>query len=188
MNQIIPALFNMVINLAMMLFFIRFFLQFAEIKRFDPFAMPFYKITSVVDAFKNIMPDLAKGRFSTASAVLLLLIYLIDIKANTFFSGHSITAIQLFFVASLGLVLKFLSVCRWIIFGMVIVSWIIMLTQNMHPIFNIIMQMAEPIIAPFRRISPDLGMIDISPIFALFGIYIAEIMISGAMQSLITML
>lgn len=188
MNNIIPAIFNMVINLAMMLLFIRFFVQFADIKRYDPFAAPFYKTTGIVDVFSSIFPDMAKGRFCTAAMALLFLVYLVDLWGNASLAGQSYHPIKLFVGASLGFVLKILSACQWLIIAMVIVSWIIMLTQNMSPLFAMIMQMADPIIAPFKRISPDLGMIDISPMFAILGLWIAEEVVKAMTTYLLGML
>ena len=49
-----------------------------------------------------------------------------------------------------------------------------MFTGRMMPITALIYELAEPILAPFRKISPNLGAIDISPIFAFFALYILE--------------
>lgn len=185
MNQILPAIFNMVINLAMLLLFIRFFLQFADIRRFDPAATPAYKATKIVDTFSSIFPDQAKGRFCTAAVVLLFLVELVYISGNAYFYGTSFSRLEIITVSLFSLLSTFLSAFFYIIIAMVIFSWIIMLTQNMNPLFEIVMRIAEPIIAPFRRISPDLGMIDISPIFAFFSILIVEMLISGVAQRLV---
>lgn len=185
MNQIIPAFFSMVINLATFLLFLRFFAQFADLKRYDPFVAPFYKATGIVDLFSNIFPDLAKGRLSTSALILLFLLVLLSIWGGSILAGYSLTPIQLLIAGTFGFVLKFISACQWLLIAMVIVSWIIMLTQNMHPLFSLVMQMSEPIIAPFRRISPDLGMLDISPMIAIFAFWMLEEIISTVMNSMV---
>lgn len=186
MDQALKAIFNMVINLATFLLLIRFFLQFADIRRFDPIATPAYKTTKVVDVFGRIFPDLSKGRFCTAAVVLLFLVELIFIWGNSYFHSSSFGRIEIITVALFSLISTFLSALFYILIAMVIFSWIIMLTQNMNPLFDVVMRIAEPIIAPFRRISPDLGMIDISPIFAFFAIILLEIFISGIAPRLIS--
>lgn len=185
MNQLLPAVFNMVINLAMLLLFIRFFLQFADIRRFDPYAAPAYRLTRIVDVFNNIFPDLSKGRFCTAAVALIVLVELIYLSGNMALQGDKLPPIQLLTMALFSVILTFLQGFRYIIIAMVIVSWIIMLTQNGNPVMHIIMRMAEPIIEPFRRFSPDLGMIDISPIFAFFGIMLLEIVVMSVGQRLL---
>ena len=42
---------------------------------------------------------------------------------------------------------------------------------------EIIMEMAEPIIAPFRRFTPNLGMIDLSTLVALLALGLIETII-----------
>lgn len=186
MNQLLPNVFNMVINLATLLLLIRFFLQFADIRRFDPVATPAYKTTKVVDVFSRIFPDMAKGRFCTAAVVLLFLVELVFVSGNMYFHSSSFGRIEILTVTLFSLISTFLSALFYILIAMVIFSWIIMLTQNMNPLFDVVMRVAEPIIAPFRRISPDLGMIDISPIFAFFAILLAEIFVSGIAEHLVS--
>ena len=50
-----------------------------------------------------------------------------------------------------------------------------MLFQVMHPLIELIMQMAEPIIAPFRKITPNLGMLDFSVLVAILVLALLEI-------------
>ncbi|MGH8223560.1 MAG: YggT family protein, partial [Woeseiaceae bacterium] len=47
----------------------------------------------------------------------------------------------------------------------IILSWIAPHTYN--PLTAVVSSLADPVLAPFRRIIPPLGGIDISPIFAL---------------------
>lgn len=55
----------------------------------------------------------------------------------------------------------------------VLLSWIPNLNR-LNPVVRSINQFAEFFFAPFRRIIPPIGMIDISPIFAFLAIYIVE--------------
>jgi YggT family protein len=55
---------------------------------------------------------------------------------------------------------------------MVIVSWIAPGTHN--PAAELAYQISEPILAPFRRIIPNLGGLDISPIFAFLAIQVLQ--------------
>ena len=181
-------IFDMVTTFAMLLVFIRFMLQFAGMDARNPLVSPAYKATHVVDVFERIFPTVGQGRISTAAIVLMFLIRLIDISGKAALAHHGIAPIQLFFTGSLSLILDFLRMCRYLVIGSIIVSWIVMFTQSQHPIIGIIMQLAEPILAPFRRITPNLGMFDLSPMVAFFAFYLLEFFISGLAASFLPML
>ncbi|PNK60414.1 YggT family protein [Psychrobacter sp. FDAARGOS_221] len=185
-SSFIP-LFNMVISFAMLLIFIRFMLQFAGFERNHPAVAPAYKATGIVDVFGRIFPTVGDGRVSLAAVMLLFILKLIDLSGNAALAGHGYTPIRLFFEGTLSLILSFLRAARYLIIGSIIISWIVVFTQKMHPIFEIIIQMAEPILAPFRRITPNLGMLDLSPMIAIFGMLLIEIFINIIAQNLLPM-
>lgn len=66
---------------------------------------------------------------------------------------------------------------KYIVIASVVCSWIIVLANKMHPVMDLIMQMAEPIIAPFRRITPNLGMLDFSTLVAIMALALIELFI-----------
>ena len=49
-----------------------------------------------------------------------------------------------------------------------------------------IQELAEPLLAPFRRILPNMGMIDLSPIIAFLTLYIIEIIMNQVAVVLLT--
>ncbi len=181
------TIFNMVINFAMLLIFIRFMLQFSGLERSNPYIEPAFKATQVVDVFGRIFPTVGDGRVSLAAIILLFLLKLIDISGNAALLGHGYTPLRLFFEGTLALILSFLRVARYLIIGSIIISWIVVLTQKMHPILGIILQLAEPILAPFRKITPNLGMLDLSPMFAIFGLLLVEMFVHIIARNLMPM-
>lgn len=179
MHTPLYIIFDIVTSFAMLLIFFRFMLQFAEVSSRNPIVKPAYRMTKVVDVFGRIFPTLAKGRISTSAIVLLFLLRLIDIWGKSILQNHGIEPIQLFFSGSMSMVLDFLSMCRYIIMASILASWIVLFTNSMNPVIDIIMQLSEPILAPFRRIIPNLGMIDLSPILAFFSIFLVEKILFG---------
>ncbi|WP_434353230.1 YggT family protein [Psychrobacter sp. HD31] len=172
-----PLAFNLlsiVTTFAMLLIFIRFMLQFAGISSRNPYVEPAYKTTKIVDLFESIFPTIGQGRISLAAIALMFLIRLVDLSATAGLAGHGFTPLELFFSGSLSLILDFLAMCRYLIMGSIILSWVVMFTNSMHPMIEIIMQLAEPILAPFRRLIPNIGMLDLSPIIAFFALALAE--------------
>ena len=163
-------LFNMVINFASVIILLRLLFDFAAIEVRHPYTRSVTRLSRVVDVFTPIFPPLAKGRISTASIVLLLLLGLIRDAGNAHLLKDEISAIGLFFGSVYGSVLIFLRVLRWVILGSVIGSWIVLFSGKIHPAVEIITLLAEPIIEPFRKITPNFGMLDLSALVALLAL------------------
>lgn len=78
------------------------------------------------------------------------------------------------------LILTLLALYRWVIIGTIILSWLmafnIVNVSNpyVRQISYALRRLTEPVMMPIRQILPDLGGIDISPIFALIGIMFIE--------------
>lgn len=74
----------------------------------------------------------------------------------------------------------FLGIVKFFIFAYFIMSWLIAFgVLNVHQpivgqIWSTLSRLLEPIFAPVRRILPDLGGIDLSPVAVLFGIFAIE--------------
>ncbi|EBW2250046.1 YggT family protein, partial [Salmonella enterica subsp. enterica serovar Enteritidis] len=68
----------------------------------------------------------------------------------------------------------------WIVILSAIFSWLFafnvinMRNQFVAMVGNFLYQMTEPVYRPIRRILPDLGGIDISPIIVLLGIFFLQ--------------
>ncbi|MEW4936638.1 YggT family protein, partial [Escherichia coli] len=63
---------------------------------------------------------------------------------------------------------------------------VVMFTQSRSPYIEVIQDLAEPLLAPFRRLLPNMGMIDLSPILAFLALYIAEILMNEVAKVLLT--
>ena len=64
-----------------------------------------------------------------------------------------------------------------IVFGAVIISWIPLPPSS--PVVTFLHAATEPVLAPIRRVLPDMGGLDISPLILLFGLRILR----GALDS-----
>lgn len=174
MNNPIFILANMLINIALIVLFLRFMLQFAAIDPKNPYMQATKRMTGVVDVFSRIFPNLGAGRISVAAVVLMLLFYWINMAVNAFILQKSIDALTLFFAGTLHAVIKFLAMLRYIIVASVVASWLIVLLNVSHPAVHLVTQLADPIIAPFRKFIPNIGMLDLSPIATVFALLLAE--------------
>lgn len=174
MDSPLYVAFGVVINFALWLIFVRFMLQFADINKKHPYVKAAYTLSAIVDVFANIFPTVGKGRVSTSALALLLLLWLIGIAGRASLLGESLTALQLFFMGTMTAIIMFLTALKWTIFVSILCSFIVMFSQKIHPIVDILMDIANPIIEPFRKISPNLGMIDIAPMFAILTLVMSS--------------
>jgi len=74
------------------------------------------------------------------------------------------------------LISQIITIYIWILVAAVIISWLIAFNvvnlQNrfVASIYDILNKLTEPLLAPIRRVLPDLGGIDISPVVLILGL------------------
>ena len=75
------------------------------------------------------------------------------------------------------LILLLLDIYFWIIIAVVVLSWLVAF-NIVNPTNNIVRQiryalyrLTEPLLGPIRRLMPDLGGIDLSPMILLIGLW-----------------
>jgi YggT family protein len=65
-------------------------------------------------------------------------------------------------------VVQLLDLYSLVVLGAVVVSWLQLPPSN--PIVTLLGTMTEPLLAPIRRILPDMSGLDFSPLVLLFGL------------------
>ncbi len=73
---------------------------------------------------------------------------------------------------------QLLDIYTLIVFGSVIVSWIQL--PPTHPVVKFLSMMTEPLLGPIRRVLPDMGGLDFSPMVLLFGLYMLRNVLASA--------
>ena len=68
------------------------------------------------------------------------------------------------------LLVQLLDLYSLVVLGAVVISWIQLPSSN--PIATFLLAMTEPLLAPIRRVLPDMGGLDFSPLVLLFGLRI----------------
>jgi YggT family protein len=85
-----------------------------------------------------------------------------------------------------------LRVLGWIIIAQVILSWLIAFnvlntsSQGLRAFLGALDRMTEPLYRPIRRIMPDFGGIDFSPLVVLLLIQILRMLLSGVAMDVAT--
>ncbi len=175
MDSISSMIFDIVLNVATLLIFLRFILQLAAVDYYNPVVQSTVMATKIVDVFGRILPSIANGRINLAALVLIILLRLIQVMGNNYLAGLPLLPpAPLLLITFLGLISDLLTFCKYLIFGSIILSWVTAFTNARSPFIDVVWQLAEPLLAPFRKILPNTGPLDFSPIVAFLAIYIAE--------------
>ncbi len=187
MGELSIQLYGILLNVSILLIFFRFLMQLAAVTPYNPVVLATFKATKVVDIFARILPTIGKGRINVAALVLLVLLYLLKIFGVMYLSGAMPNSpIHLLILTFVSMIQDLLRFCRYLIFASIILSWVVMFTQSRSPYIEVVQELAEPLLAPFRRILPNMGVIDLSPIIALLAIYVAETLMHEAGMVLLT--
>ena len=79
---------------------------------------------------------------------------------------------------------KVIDIYTWIVIASAIVSWLVAFgvvntrNQFVHMVVNFLDRVTEPALRPIRRIMPNLGGVDISPVILLLGLFFLRSLLS----------
>jgi len=177
-----------VIITVIVLMLLRLVLNYADVN-------PFGRIAQMVRRLSDPMVDpvrrgLARGGLDAKIApigtilITILLGYFALELVRTFLTTIAgvITSLELGAVVSLVGYLLFglLAFYSLLIFMRIIFSWG---ASSVNRILRLLIKLTEPVLGPFRRIIPPLGMLDISPIVVLLLIHLFQRAIAGTLLS-----
>lgn len=173
------------LNVLIMLLFLRVLIQLSAISPSNAVVQSSVKATKALDLLNQGLPNIAGGRINLAGLILLPLLFLLKVWVASYFGiGVDLFGRVYKALASepLSLILGTLMAitdgvimfCRYLIFAAIVMSLISMVTQNRGPFSEAIQELAEPLFAPFRKLLPNMGMFDLSPLFAILVLILAE--------------
>lgn len=153
---------------------LRFLLQIARADFYNPVSQFIVKATSpLLIPIRRIVPGL--GGLDIACLLLALAVEFVTIYLSVLFALGPINPLPPLLWAGLGLV----SLSIYIFFGcmivMIVLSFVAPYTR--HPLAMLAVQLVRPICAPFQRLIPPMGGIDISPIFVFLLLNIARVLV-----------
>ena len=181
MNETLLYALRAITDIAAMLLLIRFLLQWVGADFYNPVSQGILKICSpIIRPLEKIIPSF--GRFNLSVLVAALLIKWSFFVVMAVAKGVLSTGIFAFIAwAGFELLRTLVEIYFWGIFILVIFSWV---GTPPHPAARLVHQVISPYMDPFRRFIPPLGMIDLSPMAAIFSLMIirAKILPLIAMQ------
>lgn len=174
---LIEVLFGLLVGL----FVIRVLLQLVRANFYNPICQFFYKATNPL-----LMPmrRVLKPWKSLDLAALLVAFLLCAIKVWLLasLSGLFLPALATVVLGLAGLLDFLLYLYFWLIIVRIVASFFA--TDRYHPIFPLLMQLTEPLLAPLRRAIPPLGPFDLSPLIATLGLLLARALLVAPLTDL----
>ncbi|MFT5930680.1 MAG: YggT family protein [Oceanospirillaceae bacterium] len=164
-----------VFGLYLTMVIVRFMLQLAKADFYNPLAQAVVKLTQpFVAILQKIMPR--TGRFSLATLVLAFLVQLVLIVVVLLIAGFGLpNPVSLAIWSLIGLGSQVLDLLFFAILASIILSWLA--PQTKHPGAYLLHQLTEPVMAPVRRMLPNLGGLDFSPILVFIMINLVDMLV-----------
>jgi len=130
----------------------------------NPIAQAILRLTSpLVVPVRRVIPPI--GRLDTATVIIAIAIQYLTILVLFALQKVSAGILPIALTAVVDLALLSIRLFIFAIIIGIVLSWIAPHTHNPATMF--IRNISEPLLRPFRRFTPELGGIDISPVFAI---------------------
>ena len=182
LNQILILLVTVFFSLYLMAILLRFLLQLVRADFYNPISQTLVKLTNpLVIPLRKVVPGYAGIDFS--SLLLAILLQMLMAVLLTLIKYDAVlTLVPLLLVGLLGIVAYLVKIYFFAILAMIILSWVS--PGGNSPIVYLLYQLTEPVMAPFRKLIPPMGGLDLSPILVFVAINIIQIVLANLAGSL----
>ncbi|MCU1762671.1 YggT family protein [Pseudomonas sp. 14P_8.1_Bac3] len=158
-------------SLYLLIVLLRFILQLVRANFYNPLCQFIVKATQpLLKPLRRVIPSMFG--LDMSSLVLALIVQMLLIAVILALKGFMVDWVLLVPWALIALFSLFLNILFYAMIISVILSWVAPGSHN--PGAELVAQITEPVLAPFRRIIPNLGGLDISPIFAFIVIQLLQ--------------
>ena len=158
-------------SLYLLIVLMRFILQLVRANFYNPLCQFVVKATQpLLKPLRRVIPSLFG--LDMSSLVLALLLQILLFAVILMLNGYQAFTVLLLPWALIGIFSLFLKIIFWSMIISVILSWVA--PGSRSPGAELVAQITEPVLAPFRRLIPNLGGLDISPIFAFIVIQLLQ--------------
>ncbi|KPU59215.1 YGGT family protein [Pseudomonas fluorescens] len=158
-------------SLYLLIVLLRFILQLVRANFYNPLCQFIVKATQpLLKPLRRVIPSMFG--LDMSSLVLALIVQMLLMAVILTLKGFEVDWLLLVPWSVIALFSLFLNVLFYAMIISVILSWVAPGSHN--PGAELVAQITEPVLAPFRRIIPNLGGLDISPIFAFIAIQLVQ--------------
>jgi len=170
-------------SLYLLIVLLRFILQLVRADFYNPLSQLTVKATQpLLKPLRRFIPSIAG--LDTASLVLAVLVQLLLMVVTLSLMGFNPISVipQLLVWSLIGVTSLFFKVFFFALIVSVILSWVAPGSHN--PGAQLVNQLCEPLLAPFRKLLPNLGGLDLSPIFAFIALNLVDRFVIGNLAAM----
>ncbi len=158
-------------SLYLLIVLMRFILQLVRANFYNPLCQFVVKATQpLLKPLRRVIPSLFG--LDMSSLVLALLLQILLFVVILMLNGYQAFTVLLLPWGLIGIFSLFLKIIFWSMIISVILSWVA--PGSVSPGAELVNQITEPALAPFRRFLPSMGGLDISPILAFMVIQLIQ--------------
>lgn len=180
LDQILLFLIKTLASLYITILLARFLLQTVRADFYNPISQFIVKATNpVLLPLRKVIPGFFGIDFACIVAALIFewLCVLILLLLLSSLGLSSELAVTTLLVSVLGLIGMVLNIYLFGIFILVIISWVA--PHNHNPAVSLVSSIVNPVMAPIKRIMPNTGGFDLSPMVAIILIYVLKIVLAN---------
>ncbi len=170
-------------SLYLLIVLLRFILQLVRADFYNPLSQFIVRATQpLLQPLRKVIPSIFG--LDSASLLLAILVQLLVMALTLMLMGYGVGGFlaQLLVWSVIGVTSLFIKVFYFAMIASVILSWVAPGSYN--PGAQLLNQICEPLLAPFRRILPNLGGLDISPIFAFIALNLVDMLVIGNLAAM----
>lgn len=170
-NLVIQTFFHLFLIAVLM----RLLLQMARADFYNPVSQFLVKVTKpFLQPLRRVIPGFLG--IDMAAVVLAIAVQMLATTLLVSLNGGGfINPLSLFIWAILGCLGVVINIYFFAIIAMIIISWVAPGSYN--PFILLLQQITEPVMAPFRKLIPPLGGLDLSPLLVFLSINVAQILL-----------
>ncbi|HIG64151.1 MAG TPA: YggT family protein [Methyloprofundus sp.] len=163
---------------------LRFLLQWVGGDFYNPISQFLVKITHPpLKILRRYIP--AVGKVDTSSVVFVIALQMLSDLITLTLKGIPFSFAALTLLSVSQLISLVINVFVFAVFARALLSWINPGTFNAAS--NLLYSITEPLLVSCRRVVPDMGGVDLSPLIVLVGLQLVKMLIIPPLQELITL-
>ena len=162
-------------SLYLLIVLLRFILQLVRADFYNPLSQFIVRATKpLLRPLRRFIPSV--GGLDLSSLVLAVLLQMLLMAVVLMLAyGSTGNVLQLLIWAIIGITGLFLNIFFFALIISVILSWVAPGSYN--PGAQLVNQICEPLLMPFRKLLPNLGGLDLSPIFAFLALKLIDMLV-----------
>ncbi|MEE1921726.1 YggT family protein [Pseudomonas sp. 148P] len=172
-------------SLYLLVIMLRFILQLVRADFYNPLSQFAVRATQpLLKPMRRIIPSLFGLDMSSLLLAVIVQMLLMGVILMLLYGTFG-NPVQLLIWSLIGVTALFLNIFFYALIISVILSWVAPRSHN--PGAELINQICDPFLAPFRRILPNLGGLDISPILAFMALKLIDMLVINNLAAMTAM-